>query len=195
MTAESFVYKFNDLHRVPQRPGLYAWHALPSAHCKFRDYHGIFKEKAFRSVIRGNLLEEFTGTLNCTTQSFSDGDDCDRDLLRLMATMASPPLYIGMAANLRDRLDVHSRSLCEHIHAPSPDDDRWLKSGLNVDQDSVEESRYFAARIGQYVRGTTVTVTCFFVKIIVLQENYSRKRLQFVERLLNLTYNPIYGRR
>ena len=181
--------KFNELHLAPARPGLYAWYAAPNPGASLQDYHGIYKSRTLNAFISGNLKEQYEGTLYAKALSYPSSED--RALLEAAAEAFSPPLYIGVSSDLRNRLSTHSEMLKDAMYTAE------LSESPNeqVQSDTNEESASFAARMSLYARDTSLGVTAFHVRMIVLPEGYARHKLLSVETFLNRTYTPHYGLR
>jgi len=104
-----------------------------------------------------------------------------------------PPLYIGISKRLNFRLQTHKKMLENIIYSDRDDSEI---NDTNIESDTEKESRYFGVRIGTIVKRTEhIRLTSFFVKTIQLNLEYSTEELRKIEKFLNRTFIPLYGRK
>jgi hypothetical protein len=190
MTAK--IYLPNQVGNIPELPGIYAWYILPRMHTQPQAYHEIFKQRELHSVIRGILQDNYEGRL--TAKPYTFGTIQDHSLLVEAVSQFAPPVYIGISINLQKRIQTHVKMLNEFVYSRQRDE---ISDVSDTDVDSEKESKYFAQRIGSIVRDSkdSIDINSFVIKIIKLDKNYSKSKLFEVEKFLNRTFIPYYGRR
>jgi hypothetical protein len=186
------VYRLNQIEDVPELPGIYAWYVLPKMHTQPQVYHEIFKQKTLHSLVKGNLQDNYEGRLTAKPYIFEDIQD--PALLIEAIRQFSPPVYVGIAINLQRRLRTHVKTLNEFVYS-SQETETFELSDLEVD--SERESKYFACRVGSVIRNIKrdVDINSFLIKVIEMDESYSKAKLFEVEKFLNRTFIPYYGRK
>lgn len=186
------TYLPNQVGDIPELPGIYAWYILPRMHTQPQVYHEIFKQRELHSLIRGTLQDNYEGRL--TAKSYTFGSIQDQSLLIEAVSQFAPPIYIGISINLQRRIITHVKMLNEFVYS-SQEARSYEVSDTEID--SEKESQYFAQRIGSVIRkaNPSIDINCFVIKIIKLDKNYSKKKLFEVEKFLNRTFIPYYGRR
>ena len=187
-------YKLIELDKIPKSPGIYAWYLMADK-SNFFDYYKIYKQKKVEVIIEGNLKEKYNGEVRNIyhDKDFKD-TGVDFDLCNLASLAFSPPLYIGISINLNKRIKDHANELqkiyYDQIALSAP------TSLQKTDFDTIVESRHFAQRIGFTIKSfPSIDLNSLFIKTIELPSGYSWATLQSVERYLNRTYIPIYGRK
>lgn len=187
------IYKATELYKVPESPGIYSWH-IGSSPVNFNHYFKAFKQKKLSVSINGHLKEEYDGEIR---RKYFDKDfdiSLDQQLCELASTIFCPPLYIGISKNLNKRLNQHFREL-EKIYNGTIK----LSTPPNVgktDFDTIIESSHFAQRIGHTLFNLNkISLRDIFIKTVELDKSYSWTKLQKVEKYLNRTFIPIYGRK
>jgi hypothetical protein len=105
-------------------------------------------------------------------------------LMKASVPIFASPLYVGVAKNLRDRLDTHKRALLDEPDTPGAD---------TYDLDS---ARNFAERC----RSAQIVPDHLSVFINPIQETElspedSRATAQATELVLNGIHSPLFGRR
>ncbi|MFN7704056.1 MAG: hypothetical protein ACK5OS_05480 [Chryseotalea sp.] len=188
------VYGLSDLHKIPNVPGLYAWYIAVSS-ANFSDYYKIFKQKKVTVKIEGVLQDKYHGEIqNIYNDKNFPSAGIDYDLCEVASLAFSPPLYIGISIDLRKRLIDHSSELTKVLYGKLP-----LPSPLPIGKtefDTIYESAHFALRIGHtIVNYPTVDLASFKIKTLELPKSFTWQDLQRVERYMNRTYIPVYGRK
>jgi hypothetical protein len=187
-------YKLTELDNIPEMPGIYAWY-LSADQNNFLDYYKVYKQKKVEVNIQGNLSELYVGDVKNTyyEKDFKD-NGVDHDLCSMASLAFSPPLYIGISKNLQKRLKDHSSELKKIFFGQIP-----LNTPPPVgktDFDTIVESRHFAQRIGHTIKSfSNININSLLIKTIEMDSTYLWTDLQKVERYLNRTYIPIYGRK
>ena len=187
-------YGISELDKIPKSPGIYAWYLLADK-SNFSEYYKIFKQKKVEVNIEGNLRERYNGEVKHTyyDKDFKDSG-VDFDLCNISSIAFSPPLYIGISINLNERLRTHADELQKIFYkkvALSPP-----TSLGKTDFDTIVESGHFAQRIGFSITSfSTIDLNSLLIKTLELPAGYSWAKLQSVERYLNRTFIPIYGRK
>lgn len=188
------IYNVRELNLLPESPGLYSWH-INSTNINFGSYYKVFKQKKVDINISGHLKELYKGEVK---REYYDRDfsspTIDHNLCEYASSVFCPPLYIGISKNLNKRLKTHFSEL-EKIYSgitpiPKP-------TTLGQTQfDTIVESSHFAQRIGfTFVDLKDLRLEDLFIKTIELDSSYSWSELQKVEKYLNRTFVPIYGRK
>jgi predicted GIY-YIG superfamily endonuclease len=193
-TAEDHcVYNLADIDKVPNVPGIYAWY-LKVDPSNIDDYYKIYKQKKVKVTVDGHLKEAYKGEAR---HHYDPADfanpGLDFNLCEIASLAFSPPLYIGISKDLGVRLKTHTRELTDifygKINLPPP---VMHKS----DFDTIIESAHFAQRMGHSIRSfKNITINALLIRTIEMPAGYVWQDLQKVEKYLNRTYNPIYGRK
>lgn len=177
------------------KPGLYAWYVriLPKetdmAALSF--YGGFFGSKKYTIDLSATLGEQYQGKL-VLSPAFDAGRAAHMDLLSSVTTAFSPPIYIGIAKNVRKRLLTHVAKLESALIAPIT---AALGSSTTADDDSDEESGYFGGRVGGLLRELKINdIRHLFVKI-VYQEADDVAQRRGVEHFVNRVFFPFCGRK
>jgi len=186
-------YTINELYKVPSKPGIYAWYVKFEQQNE-QEYYKIFKQKKVGVDIKGNLKEHYEGEArNKYVDNTYSIQNMDYSLCELASYVFCPPLYIGISKDLNERLNTHAKEL-EKIYIggkilPTP-------SLGKTDFDTIVESAHFAERLGYSLKSfPTVDLNAIYVKTIEMPAQYTWTELQKVEKYLNRTYTPIYGRK
>jgi len=189
MNYDSKLYKYNDLFKAPELPGLYGWYVrLPKVEA-VADYHKIHKSKRMRTTIVGHLSEIYEG--NAYSKEYEFRDSMDFELLEAATSCFCPPIYIGVSNNMRSRLQTHCEQIEEIIHSG-----KKTTEPRQVDPDTDAESTLFGDRIGIVLSSVkNIGLTSLFVITIAVKTNFPRAELFKIESFLNRTYIPIYGRK
>ena len=190
---ESKIYSPDLSIKIPELPGIYAWYIQYGKNTKAQVYHDVFKQKEFRSLIKGTLQDSYEGCLSAKPYPFLE-DIQNLDLLMEGVRQFSPPLYIGISVNLRQRIRTHLSSLNEFLYSRRPS---YTAEISEMELDSEIESNYFAQRIGAVIKQNmdSLDINSFFIKVIELDKHYPKSGLLEVEKFLNRTFIPHYGRR
>lgn len=187
-------YRINEITKIPSKPGIYGWFISVNQH-NFDDYFKVFKQKRIKINIKGNLNEEYDGNVkNIFSSKNFASPTIDHALCELSSYIFCPPIYIGISKDLNKRLTEHTGELNKiitgKIKPSSP-----LKLG-QTDFDTMYESKHFAQRVGFVLHSLNIfNINPIFIKTIELPLTYSWIQLQKVEKYLNRTYLPIYGRK
>jgi hypothetical protein len=188
------IYKLKDFGKLPDTPGLYSWHINFSA-INNDHYFQVFKQKKVKVNINGNLKENYLGEIygSFDTKDF-DTSILDHDLCEYASYAFCPPLYIGISGKLQTRLTQHYTEL-EKIYVGK----KIIPPTTTIrhtELDTALESSHFAERIGYILNKLkNIKLDDIFVKTIELDSSYSWTDLQKVEKYLNRTFIPIYGRK
>ena len=199
---------------LPHVPGIYAWF-IKCRPAQRKEMVPLFAEMLsqanVQATMKGTLRFEYSGEL----QKKHSKTPPDLSCLFSDALVAFPyPLYIGMSMQLSKRLYAHRRQLESWLS--TYDDDGLRSQGDSGEpgfsRDSEAESKYFGQRLAAfwYQQGRR-TIDELYVRCVVpvecrerphCQENCDpsckdarRKELLAIERFLNTTFNPVFGRR
>ena len=111
-------------------------------------------------------------------------------LVSTITTVFSPPIYVGIAKNVKARLLTHLTKLREALVTPFT-----VAISGDLDVDSDEESSYFGGRVGDLLRAQGIDdVRHLFVKI-VFQQGDDLAHRRAVEHFANRVFFPFCGRR
>jgi hypothetical protein len=217
---EGIMLGWHELARAPQRPGLYAWYCRP--HLRPADLADTDATRAnlhrLAEQLRiprldvsadGHLSLRLRGQLDHIHVA-TDGDsvsalvgevlatDSSRALFATMLDRALPhlmaPLYIGVAVDLRRRLDQH-RAAIENLRAPAP-----ALASVSVDAASeYAPAHSFAREVARRAIPARMLVA-FVVPVATLEDHATdeaeqRRVAEAVETVLNRLFYPILGRR
>ena len=188
------IYRLSENHLIPSVPGIYSWH-IGFEKKGYNDYYKAFKQKRLDVNLKGNLKEQYSGRIKNSYHSrdFSISS-FDFDLCDYASTVFCPPIYIGISKNLNIRLATHIREL-EKIYTGKLKLSKPSKVG-QTDFDTIVESAHFAQRIGfTLVELNNIGIDSLFIKTIELDKSYTWSNLQKVEKYINRTFIPIYGRK
>lgn len=188
------VYDLTELHLIPDVPGIYAWY-LKVDKGNIDDYFKIYKQKKVAVNVQGHLKENYVGEAkhNYNPQDFLN-PGIDMHLCEIASLAFSPPLYIGISKALKKRLRQHADEL-EKIYYKKIKLSTPPKVG-KTDFDTIVESEHFAQRIGHsIVSFPKITLNSLYIRTIEMPAGYVWHDLQKVEKYLNRTYNPVYGRK
>lgn len=101
---------------------------------------------------------------------------------------------IGISKNLKTRLNTHYREL-QKIYNGKVTLEPPKKLG-QTDFDTIVESSHFAQRMGFSLKSfSKLNLNALYIKTIELDNSYTWPDLQRVEKYLNRTYIPLYGRK
>ncbi|GAA6618142.1 hypothetical protein [Scytonema sp. NUACC26] len=188
----SKAYSVRKLQEVSEVPGIYAWYLLYNQKIDLQAYHSVYKQRQLFSFLKGNLQDNYQGTLSAQPYLF-DKPVQDLNLLAGAIDVFSPPIYIGVSNNLKRRLLTHITMLNHILYADHVED---IVDIIESDIDSDKESKHFAQRISSVIKGINgIGLNSFRVKVIELAPGYSSTMLVEVENFLNRTFIPYYGRR
>jgi hypothetical protein len=176
------------------KPGLYAWYVrvLPkeTATTDLSCYGGFFGSKKYTVDLSASLGEQYQGKLKLNP-AFDVSRAANVALLSTVTTVFSPPIYIGIAKNIRKRLLTHLDKLEKALVTPPA----AVLSPTPVDDDSDEESGYFGGRVGELLRELKVSdVRNLFVKIVYQPVDDLVQR-RGVEHFVNRVFFPFCGRK
>jgi hypothetical protein len=199
MAANS--YRVSEMVNLPDAPGLYAWYFVFNPAVDHADYHTVFKNKEVHTTVRGHLKEEYEGILKANVVSFEKSPITDFEALAACSELFSPPIYIGIAKkSLKTRLPQHVDKLKRLLYSRFPVED--LEESEEMDEAEGDENsdevslNIFANRIFKAVSGIkSVGLNSFLVKTMQFETDYSPSQISAIEKFLNRTYVPIYGRR
>ena len=189
------------------KPGLYAWYlrVLPkeTAEDNLRCYGTIFGSKQYNIAMSAYLSENYEGNLSLIP-AFDAVKSANISLLSTISTVFSPPIYVGIAKNTRERLMTHLRSLKKELIAPGPatlppPTPLFAAGGpappVGPPMDTDEESGFFGGRIAYLLKNEGVTdVRHLFVKVVFQDPDDGAER-RAVEHFANRVFFPFCGRR
>lgn len=186
-------YRISDVQNIPAVPGIYSWH-LWIDNVNGDKYSQVFKQKRVKVNIKSNLSENYEGDLPHVDMDSSIFDSSlDINLCNIASIAMCPPLYIGISKDLKDRLSQHVDEFNKIVKGTIPTPVPTLSS---TQFDTIYESQHFAQRMGFVVsKLSNLNSTNLLIKTIEMPMGYSRLELFKVEKFLNRTYFPIYGRR
>lgn len=188
------VYSLSELHKIPSVPGIYAWY-LKMDSANSDDYFKIYKQKKVSVNVKGHLKESYSGEVRHIYNPIDYvNPGLDFDLCEIASLAFSPPLYIGISKNLKSRLKDHARELHDiyfnKVKLATP------PALGKTDFDTIVESAHFAQRVGHSISSfNKINLSALVIKTIEMPATYVWDDLQKVEKYLNRTYNPVYGRK
>ena len=192
-TINHCYYRIIEIPHVPSVPGIYSWH-LWIDNSNTQKYSQVFKQKRVDITVESNLSDKFSGQIRHAGYNEDIFDPAtDIDLCNIASLAMCPPLYIGISKDLGKRLRQHVDEYEKVINGVIATPITTLKA----DQfDTIYESQHFASRMGFVVtRFGNLNANNLLVKTIEMPAGYSRSELLRVEKFLNRTFIPIYGRR
>jgi len=186
-------YRLVEVPQIPDVPGLYSWH-LWIDNANSTKYSQIFKHKRVKVNIEANLTEKFEGDLHHAgydTDIFQS--KTDMDICNLASIAMCPPLYIGISGKLGQRLKQHTDELEKIIKGAIPTPVDTIRKRQ---YDTIYESQHFAERMGYVIsKLNSLNAPNLLIKTLEMPMTYTKQDLQTIEKFLNRTYIPIYGRR
>lgn len=188
------IYKLSENHLIPSVPGIYSWH-IGFEKKGYNDYFKAFKQKRLDVNLKGSLKEQYSGKIwnSYHSKDFSS-TTFDFDLCEYASSVFCPPVYIGISKDLKARLATHIREL-EKIYTGKVKLSKPKKVG-QTDFDTIIESSHFAQRIGfTLAELKSISIDSLFIKTVELDKTYAWSDLQKVEKYVNRTFIPIYGRK
>lgn len=191
------IYRISELDSVPKVPGIYSWHFSFEAGALL-SYHQVFKLKKLNVQSKGVLGERFVGYIfSDKSKSIEEIDCIDEELLQYATQNFCPPIYIGISNDLQKRLSTHFEKLRTILHtADANNEERDNLSLEEVYYDTDVESEFFAKRIASVLRKVNhKRLSNFFIKTVEVEKTIGRAELLKVEKILNHTYTPLYGKR
>lgn len=174
-----------------KKSGLYAWYVrvLPkeTAVDDLSWYGSFFGSKQYSVDLRASLGERYEGDLTIRP-AFDATLPANMALVSAVTTVFSPPIYVGIAKNVKSRLLTHLAKLRVALVTP-------FAVAISGDVDSDEESSYFGGRVGDLLRAQGIDdVRHLFVKI-VFQPGDDLTQRRAVEHFANRVFFPFCGRR
>ncbi len=184
------IYSYQQIHKVPKSPGIYGWFVRVRNHMNIEEYHSIYKSNSMDAKVEGNLKKEYTGVLS--QEEYNFGESIENDVLFKKAVFTfCNPIYVGVSMKLRRRLEEHYKQLNRRINVG--DKKKQLE---DVEPDTDGESEHFAQRISDIVnRLSTVDTNSLFIKTVEVNEDVKFSKLLEVEKFINRTFTPSYGRK
>lgn len=190
-------------HLDDGKPGLYAWYVrvLPKeiAVDDLNFYGTFFGSKKYTVEMSAFLSEQYLGDLTLSP-AFDAARSSNMALISTITTVFSPPIYVGIAKNIRKRLMSHLLNLKNTLNAPPPLPSPVLSapsagSSPSPSVDTDEESGYFGGRVAMLLRDHKMTdVRHLFVKVVFQAiDNVAERRA--VEHYANRVFFPFCGRR
>jgi hypothetical protein len=198
---ENRVIPFDALESsLDSYPGLYSWYIRPKPNREkevIPIMETLLHQSRLEAHVKGNMRLEYKGFLEKTLPK--QERDFNHELLRRVFMTVPMPLYIGISIDLKVRLGTHLRQLEET--------DSVNDIG-KVENDSDEESGFFAARINNVFKEAGVSAKdCLYVRVLEYKNHGKsqdlskkmkreiKKELEDIEYLANSLFNPIFGRR
>lgn len=192
------------------KPGLYAWYlrVLPKevGEDHLNCYGTIFGSKQYSIAMSAFLSEMYEGDLSLTP-AFDAAKSANIALLSTVTTVFSPPIYVGIAKNTRERLMTHLRSLKKELLSaapaalppPPPPSPTAMGAAATTPSapamDTDEESGFFGGRIAYLLKSQGITdVRHLFVKVVFQDPDNGTER-RAVEHFANRVFFPFCGRR
>lgn len=180
-------FSYNELDSVRPDVGWYCWGYAPTNSDTVKE--GVSNLKYLSAEVGKNFGITYSGDLERADKlNKNDLKDIDNEVLTRVMIAFSPPLYLGISKNLKDRLNIHKRKLEEYLLSPSDS----LKYLDGCDADTPEESTYFGYRIGRALVENETEPDDLFVRCIY-NDDYEMVRM--IEKVLNRIFTPVYGRR
>jgi hypothetical protein len=176
-----------------KKPGLYGWYirVLPkeTAVNDLNWYGSFFGSKKYSVDLSATLGEQYAGDLSLRP-AFDAAMPANMALISTVTAVFSPPIYVGIAKNVRSRLLTHLAKLREALITPFT-----LAISGDLTADSDEESSFFGGRVGNLLRAQGIDdVRHLFVKIVFQPVDDLAQR-KAVEHFANRVYFPFCGRR
>lgn len=176
-----------------KKPGFYAWYirVLPKETnvADLKWYGSFFGSKKYSVDLSATLGEHYEGDLSLRPV-FDATMPAKMALISTVTTVFSPPIYIGIAKNVKARLLTHLAKLREALITPFT-----VAISGNLIGDSDEESSFFGERVGNLLRAQGIDdVRHLFVKIVFQPVDDLAQR-KAVEHFVNRVYFPLCGRR
>lgn len=192
--------KYNEIRKVKEEPGLYAWYMDYNVEMQSDSYQNFFISKLFDLKITGNLGETYEGKISQIKSNENIQSNFNKDLFKIATELINIPIYIGISKNLYKRLSKH-RDLLEGYSNDEVDQPHLMNQDKinsdNIDENKIdtnEESKYFAQRLGRQLEKLNLSKKHLRVKIIYCDTSITKAQLLNTEFLLNRTYYPILGR-
>jgi hypothetical protein len=190
------VYSIEDVEFAPNTSGIYCWFLRFNADTSLsKKYHDLYTDKEYWVTIEGNFKQKYEGPLNLSSINASLDNKALGDICENASVIFSPPLYLGIARNLRDRLCQHVKSLKDYKFKRAESIDIECD-----DLDTDKESDYFGQSFGSRFlneydeSGKNYGHNDLFCRVIECRK-MSKRQLQQAEYYLNRTFKPIYGRK
>jgi len=185
---------------IDSYPGLYSWYIRPKPNRENEIepiLHSLLFHSRLKASVKGNMRLEYEGYIE---KSYEKPVPLgNKKLLRHLFLTVPMPLYIGISVNLKSRLTRHIRQLEETDYSRVYD---------GIENDSDEESSYFAARINNVLNESKVSaIDCLYVRVLeckdygksdqlsAAKKREIKKELEGIEYLANSLFNPVFGRR
>lgn len=184
----------SDLESVPVASGWYAWFYIPSS--VDDPSLDLYRHSKVNSTVTGIFNLTYEGRLKPTGSNLSGAFDAaadpeSLDTLKSLFLAFAPPLYIGIAKNLRSRLKSHRKNLQDFMK--SGDGEATKPAETNrIEVDSERESQYFGARIGTALQTLKLSPDTLYVKCVIADDPTQLKK---IEKILNFALTPHYGRK
>jgi hypothetical protein len=183
--VELHYASLDSVETIPSAPGWYSWFYVPLSREDLS--FGVVRQPWLSVTVDGPLGGGYTGRVTVpkgAEERLALTDEQFGAIRELMLAFA-PPLYIGMARDLRKRLVTHRR----HVH-DVPVATYELNPGLS---DTDAESAWFGSRISVLL-ADKIRRECLFVKCVVSTRG-GPDFLKRPETVLNKLYTPPHGRR
>jgi len=186
-------YNLDSIDKIPERRGIYSWHIRHLNEVDLEQYFSIYRNKKFTSNIKGVFNENYSGPLTLSKKFDSSKIDSDtKNIISDLSNLLNAPIYIGISDNLNRRLQQHCEKLQSFIFDPSYPS--YYLEWDERNEDTEEESSYFAERIGSVLKENKIkAINILFIRIYELE--IDRKKLLMVEKFFNQCLLPIFGKR
>jgi len=188
--VDTKTYRTNQISEIPKSLGIYAWFLAYDYNTDHNDYHDVFKSSIITSTVEGIFKDVYTGPIKQQAFSF-DENIVFSSFLNEVISLFCPPVYIGISSNLRNRLSTHRDELNSLLYS-----EEAFKYNENAKIDSDGESYNFAIRLARVLRSVdSIGLRNLRIKVIEAGEGMKRDEVFAIEKYLNRTYTPIYGRK
>lgn len=176
-----------------KKPGIYAWYLriLPkeTGVVDLNFYGSFFGSKHYKVDLNAYLGEQYQGDLKMCP-AFDANRPANMALISTVTTVFSPPIYVGIAKNVRSRLLTHLEKLRATLVASFT---TTISNTPEVDSD--EESSFFGSRVGTLLRAQGIDDVRHLFAKVVFQPADDVVQRRAVEHFVNRVFFPFCGRR
>ncbi len=186
-------YTLDSIDQIPEKRGIYSWHIKHVDGIELKQYFSIYRNKKLSSEVKGVFNENYSGQLKLSPEfDTSKFDITTMNTISDLTKFLNTPIYIGISDNLNRRLKQHCEKLLSSIFDPTYPS--YSLEWDNRNEDTEEESSYFAERIGSVLTENKIkAINILFVRVYELE--IERKNLLQVEKFFNQCLLPIFGKR
>ena len=185
-----------NLNQAEEKAGIYAWF-LPfpkSTDSSSLDaYLNFFQASKLDVNIKGHFGQRFRGEAIEVVRNLMCDDKVSSNLLFQATAALMPPIYVGISANVCNRLRTHYDSFQTALNLgfKKIEEQAWKEA----DSDSKSESHYFGQRLANSILESGFTDSRHLFVKIVYDDASTRVQLRNIEYAMNRLYQPILGRR